>query len=318
MNEHSPIRAKGSLLERAAEHYDFGAALRGASAPPMVMPEEVVIPAAEHGPVTPNAARVPNGPDLSPLAAPRHGDSPVQMVDRARLAEDGFLIPDGPVSGISEEFRIVKRQLLAAATGAKSTPKVPNGERILICSAHPGEGKTFCAINLALSMAAEKDLEVLLVDADFAKPSILSTLGLSGGPGLMDALADPDVAIEDCIIRTDFEKLSVLPAGRQTNDDTEYLASARTRMVLDALTATNPARIIVFDSPPVLAASPASELASHVGQVVMIVRADQTSETALRDGLSLLQGCANIQLLLNGVKFSPGGRRFGTYYGQGD
>src|SRR3546814_17372152 len=94
-------------------------------------------------------------------------------------------------------------------------------ERILVCSAQPGEGKTFCAINLALSMAAEKDVQVLLVDADFAKPSILSTFGLSGGAGLMDALADPSVPVDACIIRTDLPTLSVFPAGRPPNEATE-------------------------------------------------------------------------------------------------
>src|SRR3546814_8263706 len=107
---------------------------------------------------------------------------------------------------------------------------------------------TFCAINLALSMAAEKDVQVLLVDADFAKPSILSTLGLSGGAGLMDALADPSIHVDDCIIRTDIPTLSVLPAGRPTNEDTEYLASARTQAVLNSLTAPHPGRIVLFDS----------------------------------------------------------------------
>src|SRR3546814_13322285 len=85
-------------------------------------------------------------------------------------------------------------------------------------------------------MAAEKDVQVLLVDADFAKPSILSTLGLSGGAGLMDALADPSIHVDDCIIRTDIPTLSVLTAGRPTNEDTEYLASARTPAVLNSLT----------------------------------------------------------------------------------
>src|SRR3546814_1973574 len=99
-------------------------------------------------------------------------------------------------------------------------------------------------------MAAEKDVQVLLVDADFAKPSILSTLGLSGGAGLMDALADPSVHVDDCIIRTDIPTLSVLPAVRATNEDTEYLASARTQAVLNSLTATNPGRTVTFDSPP--------------------------------------------------------------------
>ncbi|MBK5264265.1 MAG: AAA family ATPase [Alphaproteobacteria bacterium] len=300
MNQHSPIKSTGSLLERAAEIYDFDAILRGRGAEPETV-----------------AASTLEATGQAPVP-PRIVDGPVQPVDRVALKEAGFVLPDGPVTGISEEFRIIKRQLLLAATGGKQGAKLPRGERILVCSAHPGEGKTFCAVNLALSMAAEKDVEVLLIDADFAKPSILSTLGLAGGPGLMDALADSSIDVEDCVIATDIPKLSVLPAGRQTNADTEFLSSSRTEAVLDRLTVPHPARIVIFDSPPILAASPASALASHVGQAVLVVRADETTENALRDAVGLLQGCDNIQLLLNGVKFSPGGRRFGTYYGHGE
>lgn len=315
MNQHSPIKTTGSLLERAAEIYDFASVLRGRG--------------GEAAPSTPVDGHPGQSRDLPPQAIYQEArdsgvrrnddviDTPIQPIDREALREAGFVLPDGPVSGISEEFRIIKRQLLLAATGGKHGTKLTHGERILVSSAHPGDGKTFCAVNLALSLAAEKDVEVLLVDADFAKPSVLSTLGLAGGPGLMDALADPSLHVGDCIIRTDIPTLSVLPAGRQTNEDTEFLASARTGAVLDALTVPHPARIVIFDSPPVLAASPASALASHVGQTVLIVRADETTESALRDAVGLLQGCDNIQLLLNGVKYSPGGRRFGTYYGQG-
>jgi Mrp family chromosome partitioning ATPase len=231
------------------------------------------------------------------------------------LLEQCLIEPEGPVTGLLEEFRIVKRQLLLTAAESRSGRAAPHGERILICSAHPGEGKTFCAVNLALSMAAEKDTEVLLVDADFAKPSVLSALGLPGGPGLMDALADPAVAVEDCIISTDIAGLFVLPAGNSTGSDTEYLAAAHTQQVLDQLTFQAPNRIVIFDSPPVLAASPASELAMHVGQALMVVRADQTGEAALRDALSILSGCDDIKLLLNCTRFSPTGRRFGSYYG---
>ena len=208
--------------------------------------------------------------------------------------------------------------MLLVAKGNQKTEPVPHGERILICSAHPDEGKTFCALNLALSIAAEKDNEVLLVDADFAKPSILSSLGLEGSKGLMDALADPQLPVENCIIHTDIPGLAILPAGDQTNADTEYLASSRTEQVLNRLTQNNPHRIVIFDSPPALSASPASVLATHVGQVLMVVKADETTETALRDALSLMGGCEHIQLLLNGTKFSPTGRRFGSYYGYGE
>lgn len=243
---------------------------------------------------------------------------PVQRVDRERLRERGFIIPEGPVTGLSEEFRIIKRQLLLAANGDDDNEPLEHGKRILVCSALPAEGKTYSSINLALSIAAERDNDVLLVDADFAKPSVLSSLGIQGKRGLMDALADPAVAIEDLIIQTDIPGLSVLPAGSRINNDTEILASSRTRSVLDRLTRNNPSRIVIFDSPPALAASPASELAMHVGQCVVVVRADKTTESALNDALSLLAGCDNIQLLLNGVRFSPTGRRFGSYYGYGE
>ena len=85
--------------------------------------------------------------------------------------------------------------------------------------------------------------------------------------------------------------------------------------MLARLTAHAPNRVVIFDSPPVLAASPASVLANHVGQTVMVVRADITGEAALRDAVSLLSACEDIKLLLNGTRFSTTGRRFGTYYG---
>jgi exopolysaccharide/PEP-CTERM locus tyrosine autokinase len=311
MNKHSSIKSSGSLVERAAEMYDFGAALRGNKAPAIPV-EEPVAPAA--APVAP--APVTYSPAMQPRA--HHSASTrVAEINRERLAAHNFIVPDGPVSGLSEEFRIVKRQLLLAARGGKGFEALPHGERILVCSAHPNEGKTYCAINLALSMASEKDNRVLLVDADFAKPSVLSTLGIESGPGFMDALADDRVEAESFIIETDIEGLSILPAGSRTNQDTEYLAAARTAQIIDDLTRNDPSRIIIFDSPPALAASPASVLALHVGQVLMIVHADETTDSALRDALGLLSGCEHVQLLLNRAKFSPTGRKFGNYYGYG-
>ena len=310
-----------SLLERAAQIYDFDAIMRTRNADladvSEKQPPAAVEPTSGHA-VSAPLAQTGSDAGNAAFAVSSAQSGPIQKIDREALREGGFIVPDGAVTGISEEFRIIKRQLLLLASGGKHTDRVEHGERILICSAQANEGKTFCAINLALSIAAEKDNEVLLVDADFAKPSVLATLGLTGGKGLMDALSDPAVAVEDCIIATDILGLSVLPSGIQTNNDTEYLASARTRQVLDRLTQGNPRRIVIFDSPPALAASPASELAMHVGQAVMIVRADRTTETALRDALGLMSGCDNIQLLLNGTKFSPTGRSFGSYYGYGE
>lgn len=255
------------------------------------------------------------------IATPRTGTRHVAPIDRGVLERGGMLMPGAPIGPLAEEFRMVKRQLLltARAVAAKDTAKAADRARmILVCSAQPSEGKTFCAINLALSMATEKDVEVLLVDADFPKPDVLPRLGLPNGPGLLDVLTGSVANVEDCIIDTDVPQLSVLPAGTRSVSDTELLASDRARAVIDSLATANPRRIVIFDSPPALAASPASVLALHVGQVMLVVRADRTSESDLRQAVNTLDGCEDIQLVLNSVSFQPGGRRFGSYYEYGE
>jgi exopolysaccharide/PEP-CTERM locus tyrosine autokinase len=319
VNQHSPLRATGSLLERAAELYGFG--LPAARPHPVPAPEPRPEPKAEP---LPEISHVQPKPAPEPVsAAPQPKPKPAQArsgrtgaVDRARLREAALIEPDAPVGPLAEEFRIVKRQLLLTANAATELP--PEKRRvILLCSAQPDEGKTFCALNLALSLAGEKDTEVLLVDADFPKPEILSILGLEAGPGLVDAIADPAIDPESLVVRTDLKGLSVLAAGRQADNVTELLASERTREVLERLSEVNPKRLIIFDSPPALVASPATFLAAHAGQLVMVVRADKTTEAELRDALELLSGCERVSLLLNGTGFAAGGRRFGAYYGYG-
>jgi Mrp family chromosome partitioning ATPase len=264
-------------------------------------------------PASPPPEPAASAPAIEPcrFSAIRHA------VDRQRLREQGLILPEGNVTALLEEFRIVKRQLLTQSADLRRQGMGDAAQRVLICSPHPGEGKTYCSINLALAMAAEKEGEVVLVDADFAKPSILSTLGLPGGPGLMDALADPTIDVADCVIGTDIGGLWVLPAGNATTSDSEYLSSSRTGDVLDRLTHGAPGRIVIFDSPPALAASPAAELAKYVGQALVVVRANRTGQGALEDAVSLLSACPNIQLLLNAAEFSPSGRNFGSYYGYG-
>lgn len=303
MNDVTPRKFTGSLLERAAEVYDFGDHFRTRKDEPFAMtdaPRPIAQVQAE-----PVAAAAPKPFAASGFSTP---------IDRDHLAEHGFLVPGAAVSMLAEEFRLVKRQLLLTARAIDEAGGT-RSHTILVCSAKPGEGKTFCSINLALSLAAERDVEVLLVDADFAKPDVMARLGLEEGPGLLDALADPAIDVERCVVRTDIPKLSLLPAGTHSNDDTELLTSKRTDQVLDALIAADPRRIVIFDSPPALAASPASVLAAAVGQVMMVVRADKTGDSDLREAVALLDGCEHIQLVINSVTFTPGGARFGSYYG---
>ena len=278
--------------------------LEAEPAPEVVEPEVIAPPAAK--------INVP-----APVAVPVRFRGEKQPINRQHLRDQGLIVPEGTVTALLEEVRIIKRQLLLNASQLGQQGMGPASQRILVCSPHPGEGKSYTSVNLALAIAAEKESEVLLVDADFAKPSVLSMLGLPGGPGLMDALSNPDIDAAECVIATDVPGLWVMPAGNATTSDSEFLSSSRTAAVLDRLTQGAPHRIIIFDSPPALAASPAAELAKYVGQAVLVARADRTGQGALEDAVSLLSACPNIQLLLNAVHFSPSGRRFGSYYGYG-
>lgn len=348
MTEHSKIPLPGapddsepSLIERASGAFGLGGfrpapVPRGLDEPPMkrakvrargeddaaappVAPAERVAadlqyPAPMPEPSTLPAAAAPSTVTLEQGHKPVGFGGPRHAIDRESLKEHGFIVPDGGVSALLEEFRIVKRQILATARERGTAAS----RRVLVCSPHPGEGKTFCSVNLALAMANERDSEVLLVDADLAKPSILSTLGLPRQPGFMDCLANPALRPEELVMGTDVPGLWVLPAGDLTNADSEYLASARTTEVLDRLTLGAPNRMVIFDTPPALAASPAAELAKHVGQAVLVARADRTGQSALEDAYQLLSACPDIKLLLNAANFSPSGRKFGSYYGYGD
>jgi exopolysaccharide/PEP-CTERM locus tyrosine autokinase len=336
MNDHRPVKRQPSLLERAADMFGLDPAANAPTIDVSKLPPEPAkksrkakaqaVPQAEILPpetgdaapaVDPASASRPSPRKEVAKAGPAVVPARQGRIDRDRLAARGMVVPGAPVTGIAEEYRIVKREIIRNFAGTPNRPVVPRGHRVLIASANPGEGKTFTAVNLALSLAVEADHDVLLIDADIAKPSVIEALGLEDGPGLMDALSDPLLPVGDCLIQTDIPGLKVMPAGTAHMHDTELLASARTEALLAQLEQGAPGRILILDSPPVLAASPAAVLAGHVGQLIMVVRADQTLESSLRDAIGLMAGCPHIQLLLNGVKFSPGGRRFGTYYGQG-
>ncbi len=177
-------------------------------------------------PTTPFVA-TPVEPIFSGSDTPvQEGGSQVQSINLARLHRMGVVAPDAEKSQIAEEFRIIKRPLIANAFG-QGTARVKNGNLIMVTSSLPGEGKSFCAINLAISMAMEMDRTVLLIDADVAKPRVPEYLGIHADKGLLDVLQDKDLKLSDVMIKTDIAKLTVLPAGRTYKRATELLASAR-------------------------------------------------------------------------------------------
>lgn len=242
------------------------------------------------------------------------GTSQAQSINLSRMHRMGMITPDAEKSQIAEEFRIIKRPLIANAFGQGAT-RVKNGNLIMVTSSLPGEGKSFCAINLAISMAMEMDRTVLLVDADVARPRVPEYLGLHTDLGLLDVLRDKKLKLSDVMIKTDIAKLTVLPAGRTYKRATELLASAAMTDLVEDIGNRYHDRIIIFDSPPLLATSESSVLATHMGQIVMVVEAEKTSQEAVREALSHIQSCEVVSMLLNKATPSPGADYYYGYYG---
>lgn len=252
--------------------------------------------------------------------APSEPDSREAVhVELEPLRSRGFVMPDGEQSRISQEFRVVKRPLIANAYGKGAAP-VRNGKRVMVTSAFPGEGKSFVAINLALSIAAERDHKVLLVDADVARPAIPKVLGFEAKAGIMDWLIDGNIDIADITLQTDVEKLAIIPAGRRHEQATELLASASMSRMLEQISARFPDRIVIFDSPPLLVTTEARVLAQYMGQILMVVEAGKTPRSAVNEALATIENTAEVVgMLLNKAEgFSAGGYGgYGGYYGYG-
>lgn len=236
-----------------------------------------------------------------PISASRNDLSIRGYINRDLLRAKGLLLPEGGPQRMAEEYRQIKRPLLMNAF-----PDGDNGIKrsnvILVTSSLPGEGKTFTAINLAISIASEMEKTVLLVDADLAKPSVAKFLGIECDKGLTDLLEDSSVRLSDVLIRTDIPKFSLLPAGRLHNYSTELLASDAMRKLTDDLSNRYKDRIIIFDSPPLLAATQAGVLANLVGQVIMVIESELTPRNIVKEAIGKLGNCDVVGCVLNKTK----------------
>jgi protein-tyrosine kinase len=232
-------------------------------------------------------------------------------VRRNVLRTAGLLAPEHQEREIADQYRQIKRPLLAAITG-RGGEKREDGHLIMVASALPGEGKTFTSVNLAMSMAMEKDINVLLVDADTPKPHITHIFGLEKQPGLLDALADPALDVEGLVVDTDLPRLSLLSVGTHMEGATELLASSHMQRVVARMASADSRRVVIFDSPPLLLTQESRVLAEAAGQIVLVVRAGETLQKAVADAISHLNPEKAIGLVLNQSDATPSD---GYYYG---
>lgn len=219
-------------------------------------------------------------------------------IDLIALAAKSFVTPESSRSQLADEFRVIKRPLLVNARGNGGAP-LKNGNLIMVTSSLPGEGKSFTAINLAMSIAMEMDLKVLLVDADMSNSAVLDYLGLPTAKGLLDVLLDEDLGLGDVLLRTNVEKLSILPGGGNYKDATELLASESMRRLIAEIASRYSDRIIIFDSPPLLVSTESRVLATHMGQIVMVVEAGKTPQAAVKQALKTIESCSVVLMMLN-------------------
>jgi len=229
-----------------------------------------------------------------------------------KLESVGFIAPPKDRAKLAEEYRRIKRPLLSNAFG-KNADAVELGNVIMVASAMSGEGKTFNTLNLALSMANEMDITVLVVDLDVLNPALTRLLGLDEKLGFTDVLSDPDVTLSDVILSTNMPKLKVLPAGSRHAQANELLASEQMQRVTHELATRYPDRIVIFDAPPLLMTSEANVVAGLVGQVLLVVEAGETPQSAVKEAVALLDERKVIGIVLNKYKGSDKGQ-YGAYY----
>ena len=234
-----------------------------------------------------------------------------ENIDWDKLAELGFVTPASNTnSETEEEYRNIKRPLINNAFGVGSVG-INRSNLILVTSSVPGEGKTFTAINLALSIANERDKKVLLIDADVARPSISRVLGIKSSPGLIEYLEGKDVEFSDIVLKTDMPGLSIIPAGKQHKHSTELLTSNKMILMAQELNKRYPDRIVIFDSPPLLAATQGEVLAGLVGQVVLVVEAETTPQSMIMASVNKLVFCDVVLVLLNKTKSNLDANHYG-------
>lgn len=253
---------------------------------------------------------------LAQTALASHDDvgGPELILDRRQLAGFGVAIPSAERSRTAEEFRIVKRNLMAAWMAADRSGEGRSSRIVMVTSARPGEGKTFVALNLALSFSSEREVKALLVDADThqgAHRSALKTiLGARQTKGIVDVLAGT-ANLEGALIRTNIENLMVLPAGRGGPHVPELFSSSRMDAMLGEMTRRFPDRLIILDTPPCMVSSDAATMAPLVGQIVFVVEAFRTQQDEIEASLAMLSACPRISLVLN--KSEQGTAHFGSY-----
>lgn len=248
--------------------------------------------------------------------APRPHEAPPPresvQVSLEQLRANGVLPPEDYASVLTDEFRRIKWPILELVARRREDTSPAN--LVMVTSSVAGEGKTFTSFNLAHSISQEKDMSVVLVDADVAKRHTTELLGLQDRQGLTDSIADTSLDAKSLVLGTNIPGLTVLPAGRRSSTGPELFASHRMAEVVEQLGQHDPHRVVLFDSSPLLVTSESQVLARIVDQIIMVVRAEFTPQPMVLEAIGLLDKTKQIRCILNQARAS---RMTEYYYGYG-
>jgi exopolysaccharide/PEP-CTERM locus tyrosine autokinase len=160
------------------------------------------------------------------------------------------------------------------------TGKAPRS--IMVTSALPGEGKSFVAANLAISVARGINRYVLLMDCDLRRPSIHTKFGFGDVPGLSDYLTNGE-SLTNLLRSTEVDNLTILPGGRTPHNPSELLSSERMAALIQEVTDRYPDRLIILDSPPPKLTAESGVLARQVDGILLVVKYGSTPRTMVKE-----------------------------------
>jgi capsular exopolysaccharide synthesis family protein len=205
----------------------------------------------------------------------------VPLLDKSQLPGVANVAAEiRPVRQVIENFRVIRTNLLSAATSAGKEPQV-----VVVASAMPEEGKTFVAYNLARSFAQMGE-ETLLIDGDLRRGRIHRMFGHRSNPGLSNILAQTMTWREACR-PSGVEKLSFISRGKHLEGSTEMFASTAFSSLLDEL--RRHFKRIVIDTPPVLGLSETAMIQPFVDGVVLVIWGGRTSSQYVKSAVDALQ-----------------------------
>lgn len=229
-------------------------------------------------------------------------------LSRELIIQNGFspklLVLSAPKSLDAENFKILRGQILFPKDGER--PRT-----IMVTSTFSGEGKTFVAANLAVSIALGIDEYVLLVDSDLRRPQLHEMLGYTNSEGLHEYLTRKK-QLPDLIIRTKIDKLSMLTAGNVPPNPAELLSSAMMEGFLEEVKGRYEDRFIVIDSAPSQTTAEANVLAKYVDGIILVVMAQRSPRKAIQKAIHNLGKEKILGVVFNG--YSQAYKTYHKYY----